>query len=411
MRKAMALAIAVIAAFLFITGESFAGEVDILVQKLVEKNILTPVEAQIILDETKHEVAKELAKGESYALPKWAQKINLTGDLRLRYQYNTQEDANDRHRARYRYRLGIGADIVDSVKVAAGIASGGDDPRSTNETLDDQFETKGAMLDYAYASWHPADWFTLLGGKIKGNPIWLTSDLLWDGDINPEGAAMRMYMEDVLPHVDAFGNAALFILDESAGDDKDPFMVVSQAGLNWKMTDKAHLKAAVASYNPINEQKSAFEWSAGTNTLRNGVLINEYDALVASAEIGVNNPIEQLDFINYCALFGDYVIAPDPTDDNQGFLVGLSVGDKKVSKKGEWAAKALYRYLEQDAWLDFLPDSDAYDGGTNIHGPELVFEYGLSDNVILGLDWYYCDLINGADVPQSLIQADMLFKF
>ena len=52
-----------------------AGEVDVLVQKLVEKNILTPADAQIILDETKIQVSKDLAQAKSLSVPEWTQRI------------------------------------------------------------------------------------------------------------------------------------------------------------------------------------------------------------------------------------------------------------------------------------------------------------------------------------------------
>ncbi len=38
-----------------------------------------------------------------------------------------------------------------------------------------------------YLQWHPYDWVTLTGGKMR-NPLY-TTDILWDPDINPEGAA------------------------------------------------------------------------------------------------------------------------------------------------------------------------------------------------------------------------------
>ena len=95
-----------------------AGELDILIDKLVEKNILSPVEAQIILDETKQQVAKDLANQKSYAAPSWTQKIKLKGDFRLRYQYERRTaDTEGRTRGRYRFRLGGTGDVTDKYKV------------------------------------------------------------------------------------------------------------------------------------------------------------------------------------------------------------------------------------------------------------------------------------------------------
>ncbi|MEA3307753.1 MAG: hypothetical protein U9Q34_08215, partial [Elusimicrobiota bacterium] len=62
-----------IAVLLFSVMSVSAGELDILTEKLVEKNILSPIEAQIMLDETRQAVAGEINNGMSYAVPKWAQ--------------------------------------------------------------------------------------------------------------------------------------------------------------------------------------------------------------------------------------------------------------------------------------------------------------------------------------------------
>ena len=63
MRKAI-VTIAIVSLVLYLFSKTcvWASEMDILVNKLVEKNILTPTEAQIILDETKQEAAKEKAE-------------------------------------------------------------------------------------------------------------------------------------------------------------------------------------------------------------------------------------------------------------------------------------------------------------------------------------------------------------
>ncbi len=395
-----------------------ATEIDILVDKLVQKGILTPLEAQIILDETKADVASKMAKGTSSGSPQWAQDIKIKGDLRLRYQVQKAEnDAVDRHRARYRYRLGVQGKVIDGVMAYAGIASGGADPRSTNETLDDSFETKGANLDYAYAQWTPVDWLTVSGGKIKGMPFYTTSDLLWDGDINPEGAAVNVYYTNILPNFDLFSNLGFFVLDEAGDDGSDPMLYVAQGGGQLTMYDTVTAKCAVTGYIPHHEQGTTFEHTAGTNSLQtnppsitgSGTLKYHYDAIALNAELGIARPPECL--IHYVGAFGDYIINPDPGGDNQGFLIGGKIGEKKVSKRGNWQAKALYRHLERDAWLDIFPDSDARDGSTNICGPEMIFQYALMDNVILGFDYYYTKNIDGDGNRQHLFQTDLQLKF
>ena len=70
-----------------------SSEVDILLNKLVEKGVLSSIEAGQIRDEitqTKEARTKEVAKE---VVPKWAQQISLSGDLRLRTEH-FQRDAS-----------------------------------------------------------------------------------------------------------------------------------------------------------------------------------------------------------------------------------------------------------------------------------------------------------------------------
>ena len=78
--------------------------------------------------------------------------------------------------------------FLENLTVGFGLASGGDDPRSTNQTFTDSFSHKGIRIDLAFAEYRPAPWLALIGGKFK-NPLWIPSDWLWDSDIRPEGGA------------------------------------------------------------------------------------------------------------------------------------------------------------------------------------------------------------------------------
>ena len=164
---------------------------------------------------------------------KWAEKIKLKGDLRLRRQYDESDpemgDKSSRERYRYRLRLGAEGEVTDKVKVGLGLASGGDDPRSTNETLDDSFETKDIRLDYAFAEWKATDWLDVVGGKFKRKKyLWNPSDLLWDGDINPEGVSAHLHTKNSFGT--AYANVGHWILDELRDVSDDPTLTYAQLG-------------------------------------------------------------------------------------------------------------------------------------------------------------------------------------
>lgn len=398
-----------------------AAEVDILVEKLVQKGILTETDAREILQEVKEasrterqkvvrETAEALRKengGFMVDLPAWVRNTTFKGDLRLRYQFNDGSDTADRHRGRYRLRLGATTRISETIRVGFGLATGSSDPRSTNQSMGNSFETPDIRLDYAFAAWQPVSWLGVLGGKFK-NPLWRPSDLLWDSDINPEGVAAQLNWKTG-PTLDLFLNTGVWMLDERSGDENDPIMYVFQPGVQVHFGPRVWLKQALTLYEFDNVEGTVLDHTSGTNSLtRSGVLARDYDALAWSGELGVTTGLAAVPFT---ALFGDYVTNRRTSSDDDGWLLGWKVGHKKVRKKHQWQVKALYRRLERDAWPDIFPDSDAYGGQTNVKGFEGVLQYGLEDNVSLALDYYYMKRIRGKSRTENLLQVDMNVAF
>ena len=95
----------------------------------------------------------------------WAEKVKWQGDFRYRYE-EIDDGGNDRERHRVRARAALIAKPLDTVEVGLGLATGGDDPVSTNQTLGGGGSTKDIKLDLAYAKWKPNE-FWLSGGKVK----------------------------------------------------------------------------------------------------------------------------------------------------------------------------------------------------------------------------------------------------
>ena len=62
------------------------------------------------------------------------------------------------------------AKITDTREVGFGMATGGDDPVSTNQTLGGGGSTKDVRLDLAYATWTGLENTALTAGKFA-NPI------------------------------------------------------------------------------------------------------------------------------------------------------------------------------------------------------------------------------------------------
>ena len=97
---------------------------DALLDKLVEKGVLSAKEAK----DLKHEADGNFTKAyqAKSGLPEWVSSLKINGDLRLRYDgtYSDGDVAADRGRFRYRLRPGFTAVLKDHFEVGFRLTSG-----------------------------------------------------------------------------------------------------------------------------------------------------------------------------------------------------------------------------------------------------------------------------------------------
>ena len=414
-----------IAGLMIWNNPSFAAStsVDALIQKLVDKKILTDKEAL----ELKGEIAadEKLVREEGFkqSLPSWVQGMKWKGDLRVRYQNERRDSTNSRNRGRIRMRLGVETKVNEKVVTAIGIATGSGDPRSTNATLENSFEKSSIRLDYAYAKYSPTAWASVTGGKMLA-PFWNAKDLKFDSDISFDGASANLkskkFWNDRLEY---FFNTGFFILDENATENYDPYLYVMQPGFSLKTTETTALKLAAAYYGIDSIRNGTkLAHSSGTNTgltsSATSTYAHSYDPIGADAEFTMDYPMG-IQWIPQLAFFGEYIqnTSKDKDEHDQGWLAGARIGDKKISGPKQWQLFYNFRRLERNATLDIFPDSDSYGGGTHIQGHEAGVSYGLGKNVSIDLDYYRMAPIGGEEIDtrqaavENLIQADVNFKF
>jgi len=422
--------IVVMVIVLMCQASAMAGEMDILVRKLVEHGVLSQQDADEILQETRVEAEKErqetiaatrdaLMTGEDApfmladAIPSFIRNTKIKGDFRLRYQNNDREGGNNnRNRGRYRLRIGFVTKINEKVDVGFGIATGGSNPRSANQDMNNTFESPDVRLDYAYASYKPNDWLTLVGGKFK-NPLWTPTGWLWDSDIRPEGVSASIY--HTVGGVELFMNSGFWILGEFADDNDDPTMWVVQPGYKVELGESAYFKNALTVYQFSNVKGSKLDYSSGSNT-RNpdagedkyGSYAKDYDAVVLSGELGCKTGLA---LIPFAALYSEYINNTSTSSKDSGYIVGFKFGHEKVTKKHQWKVSTRYQRLERDAWLDTFPDADAYSGETDTESYVVKTSYGLMDKISLGANYYHSRPLSGPSDDDDVFQLDLLIKF
>jgi len=119
--------------------------------------------------------------------------ISFSGDVRLRgepFFGGPTDQSMDRARARIRVRFNALATLGSQFRTGITLASGDiNDPTTTNQTLTGFYTRKTVALDQAFAEYTPDGFknLTLVGGKFRYP--WFNTELTWDKDLNPEGAA------------------------------------------------------------------------------------------------------------------------------------------------------------------------------------------------------------------------------
>ena len=122
--------------------------------------------------------------------------ISFSGDVRLRAEPffgGPADESLDRMRGRVRARFNAVADLGSQFRAGLTLASGDiNDPTSTNQTLTGFYSRKAIALDQAFVEFTPREFkaLTLVGGKFRYP--WYNTELTWDKDLNPEGAAQTL---------------------------------------------------------------------------------------------------------------------------------------------------------------------------------------------------------------------------
>ncbi len=315
--------------------------------------------------------------------------------------------------------------IPDELKVVLRLASGAEldtkgDGNSTNQTFDDSFDEKAIGIDLAYVEYSPKWWreavknteLTLLLGKFK-NPLTTTS-LLWDSDINPEGASEILVIR---PNKDTeiYLVGGQWFAEEESGA-ADTTLVVGQLGMKGKLGKDVSYNIATAYHHWINAHKtSTFGSNANGNSTTGGVLdFNDWETVDIYGELGFKVPVGAKKLPLKIYGHGVWNIG-DPTtanassgegDETFGWEAGVKLG--KASEKGTWEFGYAYKHIERNAVLGIFTDSDF--GGTDRRGHVVKFGYALAKNVTFGVALIVTERINGTE-DRVLVQTDLVIKF
>lgn len=384
---------------------------------------------------TKHAALALVAAGMAAATPavaqqaqkSWTDKITIKGDLRYRYEAindDSKKDADgdtfERQRDRIRARLGAESKISDTLKGGIELSTGQSDPVSGNQTLGDIFGKKDMKLNLAYFDWTAVNrdpqLVNIIGGKMK-NPFLCVSDLIWDNDMTPDGLAAKAQAET--GPVTFLANAAYWWLQERSTGDDDTKMLGAQTALQFKPINELSITLG-ASYYGFSEVEgyNVLDWEAKNNSYGNstkdkvsGATTNKiYKYDYAPVELFA----EVLAFVNGfpVTLYAQTVSNDEAKKDNTGFLVGVTAG--KAKNEDTFEVGYSYAYLEKDAVLGALTDSDRWGGGTDGRGHKVHGKYQFTKNFQAGAT-YFLDERKISDSSKTTdynrLQLDLVYAF
>jgi hypothetical protein len=401
-----------LAGILLITGNSYAAANvdDETIQRLIsEVSALTLRVRQLEISDQELRTenielkrASSSISGNSNKLA-WAEKVKVKGDFRYRYEnIDNETTLEDRNRSRIRARIEAQAQVNDNWKVSIGLATGSDDPTSTNQTLGAGGSSKGINLDLAYFDWSGLTHTHILGGKFK-NPFLrpANSGLIWDGDYRPEGLAAK-YDNGTF-----FANAAFLYLesdDKAGGQDAESFWG-TQLGFKTNLGENAKLITGVSYHDiPVKGSKPFFDVgnSFGNTLAADGTYLSNFEELGLFAEI--KTKIANLPF----SVFVDWVENQAASDNETGLAAGLKLGEAK--NPGSWQMAYTHQDLEADAVLGLTTDSDFGGGGANNKGHIIKGAYALNKNTSFALT-YFINENGDLETDYDRLQVDLKFKY
>lgn len=463
-----------------------------------------PVSVQADIRESVKQDVMAQAKAEHWAdpnaYPGWLDRVQLYGDVRARFQAenpahdNTPASAYDQSLSRLpeqttrdaklatsgrtdgsttdesstmkiRARLGMairaGNNLGADVRIATGETASA---ISTNQTAGASdggaFAKYSLWLDRAAIRYTPWEWMQLNVGRIA-NP-WVTSDLIWDDDLNFDGAAVTFRGLDTA-EFSPFATLGVFPMSKSKPP-KSPTshnLYGAQTGFNWNVTYKTRFRAALGYYDfrdieGRREPNSAFDDVTGTaltldylsseaqaprrgntlfriNALNDNVLATKWGYASKfrpmhgslGLDFGNFDPVHLVmaaDYVRNTAFSRDEIrdrTGIDLTDGkNYGYQLKFVAGMPSPREYGDWNVEVSYRYLGSDAVPDGLTDSDFGLGGTNSRGFTLGGAFGIDQRSTVSLRYLSSKSLQSTSMLDpthkyniDVLQADLMVRF
>lgn len=334
------------------------------------------------------------------------------------------------------------------------------------------FSKYNLWLDRAFLRFTPLDNLIIDAGRAP-NPFFAT-ELIWDEDLNFDGLSARYSFKAAdgiepfftlggFPVYNTDFNFSTYDVDKESSHDR--YMMGVQGGVGGKPSNNIQYKIGLAYYHFFNMNgelsspclllvqsdqcdsditRQQYQQKGNTyfalrdiipNEANNFGAVNQWQYFGLASQFHELAVTGRLDLTHYdpihVVLDGEFVANLgydrdtirrrnpvnnlDDDDDfdggNLGFLSRVTVGHPIMEKLWDWNVSLAYRYLESDAVVDGLTDSDFNLGGTNAKGFVLAGNLGVAKNTWLRARWLSSDEVSGPPVGIDIFQLDLNARF
>lgn len=373
--------------------------------------------------------------------------IRLSGDMRFRVEtfrnqgFDALAPSPDRTRLRVRARLALDG-VIDKhldwgMKLATGIFT---DPITTNQTLTDAFERKAFALERAFVRYDSKTdnvGLQLVAGKFE--PTFRRTQMVWDDDVNVEGASEAIYFKtkSALRQVKLVTFQLPF--NEVSGG-KDGVLYGGQAQTDWQFSKVVSANVNLGFYDWNHVDQIVGLLGAATNVVNGGITNgsaltgNQNGALGTSNRLVRNaagTPIGFLAGFNLVDILGNLTWQASSRwpvsftvdfvhnatgrvgDEKDAYWVGGQVGQTK--EKGDWLFGYYFTRIEQDAVLVPFNFSDILGSNSRVHIPTVAYQ--IANNVTAQWTGLFSQRVNRivSSSPENRylnrMQFDVIYKF
>jgi hypothetical protein len=230
------------------------------------------------------------------------------------------------------FKVGVGGDFYYSSDENTEVTAA-DGTVGKPALLRDNYDSRSARLDLAFAHLQPLKWVQLDAGRFV-MPFGLT-EMIWDRDLRPQGGAVRLGTSGVA-ELEALSVGALYSQGAHVFDDKDTRLLMFNGTARLKGSDEAHFELQ-ASWMQWERLDSLEGMIRRQNTRgANGIVPDDYRIVdvVGRIQLTGNLPLQ---------IIGDMCWNTRLETKNRGVWLAAVIGSLTASR-----ARAEYTFAQVD---------------------------------------------------------------